>query len=102
LSAVGLLLGVLLLVAGSLFAYVGHEVKQKHKAMHFITIQDKKRYTNLLVVGFTLVVAGMIGFATAWMGGGSFKQVELPSQKVEAGTTADIDGERLSLPSTLQ
>jgi len=80
----------MLLVAGSLFFYVGHDIKQKRRAMQFITMQDKRRYTNLLVVGFTLVVAGVIGFATAWMGGGSFKTIELSSQKVEASDAVKI------------
>jgi hypothetical protein len=37
-----------------------------------------------MFIGVTLVVAGLLGFATAWMGGGSFKSIELPTQKVEA------------------
>jgi Trk-type K+ transport system membrane component len=84
LSAVTLLLGVMLLAAGSLFFYVSHEVKRKRKAMHFISLEEKRRYTNLMFIGITLVVAGLLGFATAWMGGGSFKSIELPTQKVEA------------------
>jgi Trk-type K+ transport system membrane component len=84
LNAVTLLLGVMLLAAGSLFFYVSHEVKQKRKAMQFITLDEKRRYTNLMFIGVTLVVAGLLGFATAWMGGGSFRRIELPTQKVEA------------------
>jgi predicted PurR-regulated permease PerM len=83
-SSVGLLLFVLLFVAAGLIVYAEHGVRKKRQKLRFITMQDKRRYMNLMITATTLLVAGVTGFAVTLIGGGSAKVIELPSAVTEA------------------